>query len=143
MKNTEPKKNILVLHGPNMNLVGLKFKGGKNRITIDKINQCLRKEAQKIKSQLKIIQTNDEGAAVTVLQKQRNKISGIILFPGPWQKSAHVLKNTLDLLQVPYITVSTGEKADILSGIANIKETDLLKSCKIALVNLAGSKYFK
>ena len=126
-----------------MNLVGLKFKGGKNRITIDKINQCLRKEAQKIKSQLKIIQTNDEGAAVTVLQKQRNKISGIILFPGPWQKSAHALKDTLEILQIPYVTISTGEEVALLSGINNIKKIDLLKSCKDALTSLTVSAQFE
>ena len=136
MKNTEPTKYLLVIHGPNMNLLSLMTAGKEKRITLDKINKCLRNEAQKIKQKLKIIHTNEESTAVTLLQRRRNKISGIILFPGPWQKSAHVLKDTLDLLQIPYVTVSTGEEVEILSGIDNIKETDLMKGCKIALETL-------
>ena len=139
MKNTEPQNRILIIHGPNMNLIGQKAINEGTNITLDKINKCLQKEAKNIDHKLKIIQTNDESIAVTALQRQRNKISGIIIFPGPWQKSAHVLKDTLEILQIPYTTISTGEEVGILTGINNIKETDLLKSCIIAMTALKES----
>ena len=129
---------ILVIHGPNMNIIGFKFREDKSRITLDKINRCLQKEANKLKQDLKIIQTNEEGKAVTILQRQRKKISGILLFPGPWQKSGHVLNDTLEILSIPYVTISLGEKTEVLRGINNIRETDLLKACKTALVSLSG-----
>ena len=138
MKATTQTKSILILQGPNMNLVSLTPAAEENRITLDKINKCLRKEAQIIQQPLKTIQTNSESIAVTVLQRQRNKILGIIIFPGPWQQSGFVLKHTLELLKIPYITISTGEDVSILQGIDNI-EGDILKACKTALKRLTQS----
>ena len=133
------KNKILVIHGPNMNLIGHRYKRNKSRITLDKINRCLRNEANKLKQELKIIQTNEEGKAATTLQRQRNKICGILLFPGPWQQSGYVLKDTLELLSIPFITISLGEEADVLRGIDNILKEDIYKACEIALGHLAGS----
>ena len=123
----------MVIHGPNMNLLGLRTMKTKARITLDKLNRHLRKVATDKGLQLVIFQTNDESKAVNKLQKQRNKIRGILLFPGPWQKSGHTIKDTLEILSIPYITVSLGEKEDVLNGIKNIEETDIYKSAEKAL----------
>ena len=139
MINKDQKFKILVIHGPNMNLIGHRYKKNKSRVTLDKINRYLRKEAIKLKQELIIIQTNDEGRAVTILQRKRNKIHGILLFPGPWQQSGYVLKDTLELLSIPFITISLGEEADVLRGIDNILKEDIYKACEIALGHLAGS----
>ena len=139
MIKKDQKNKILVIHGPNMNLIGHRYKRNKSRITLDKINRCLRKEAIKLKQEIRMIQTNDEGDAVTILQRQRNKICGILLFPGAWQKSGFVLKDTLELLSIPFITISLGEEEDVLQGIDNILEEDIYKACEIALGHLAGS----
>ena len=139
MINKDQKFKILVIHGPNMNLIGHRYKRNKSSVTLDKINRSLRNEASKLKQELKIIQTNDEGRAVTILQRQRNKICGILLFPGAWQKSGFVLKDTLELLSIPFITISLGEDADVLQGIDNILEEDIYKACEIALGRLIDS----
>mgnify|MGYP001215141863 CR=1 FL=1 len=139
MINKDQKFKILVIHGPNMNLIGHRYKKNKSRVTLDKINRYLRKEAIKLKQELIIVQTNDEGRAVTILQRKRNKIHGILLFPGPWQQSGYVLKDTLELLAIPYVTVSVGEKVEVLDGIENVREKDLLKACKTSLTILSLS----
>ena len=131
------KHKILVIHGPNMNLLGLRTKGDGGRITLDKLNRHLRKTAKKTGLTLTIIQTNDEGRAVNHLQGQRKKIKGILLFPGPWQKSGHVIKETLDILSTPCITVSLGEKKDIFKKMKNIEEANIYKSSEKALTELA------
>ena len=139
MINKDQKFKILVIHGPNMNLIGHRYKKNKSRVTLDKINRYLRKEAIKLKQELIIVQTNDEGRAVTILQRKRNKIHGILLFPGPWQQSGYVLKDTLELLSIPFITISLGEEADVLRGIDNILKEDIYKACEIALGHFVGS----
>ena len=131
------KHKILVIHGPNMNLLGLKTRGDGGRITLDKLNRHLRKIARKTGLSLTIIQTNDESRAVNHLQAQRKKIKGILLFPGPWQKSGHVIKETLEILSTPCITVSQWEKKDVLKGIKNIEETNIYKSSDKALTKLS------
>ena len=131
-------KKILIIQGPNMNLLGHRFKDTKTKITLDKLNAHLRKTANKHKIKLVIIQTNDESKAVRVLQRQRNKICSTLIFPGPWQQSGFVLKDTMELLKIPYITISSGEEATLLKGIDNI-EGDILQACETAIKQLAQS----
>ena len=131
------KHKILVIHGPNMNLLGLRTREDGGRITLDKLNRHLRKAAIKTLLSLTIIQTNDEIRAVNHLQRSRKKIRGILMFPGPWQKSGHVIKETLEILSTPCITVSQGEEIDVLKGIKNIEEANIYKSSEKALTELA------
>ncbi len=131
-------RKILIIQGPNMNLLGYRFKDTKTKITLDKLNAHLQKTAKKHKIKLVIIQTNDESKAVTTLQRQRNKICSILLFPGPWQQSGFVLKDTMELLKIPYITISSGEEVTLLKGIDNI-EGDILQACETAIERLLQS----
>ena len=131
-------KKILIIQGPNMNLLGYRFKDTKTKITLDKLNAHLRKTAKKHKINLIIIQTNDESKAATILQRQRNKICSTVLFPGPWQQSGFVLKDTMELLKIPYITISSGEDVTLLKGIDNI-EGDILQACETAIKRLSQS----
>ena len=136
MKNKTPSKPILVIHGPNMNLISHRSIAVKKRLTLDKINKRLRKEAKTAGYDLRVIQTNSEAQAATKIHRLRNKISGIIIFPGPWQKTAHIIKDALEILQTPFVTISTGEKANILKGTSNIQNKDLLIGCQIAVERL-------
>ena len=135
MTQQDKHKKILIIQGPNMNLLGHRFKDTKTKITLEKLNTHLRKTAKKHEIKLVIIQTNDESKAVTTLQRQRNKICSILLFPGPWQQSGFVLKDTMELLKIPYITISSGEDVTLLKGIDNIGG-DILKACETALKQL-------
>ena len=130
-------KHILIIHGPNMNLLGHRNIEANPNITLDKLNRNLRKVAKSLDMKVKIIQTNDETKAATTIQRQRNKTNGILFFPGPWQKSGYVLQDTLKLLSIPFVTISVGEKADILQGSRNIYETDLYKASETALTHLS------
>ena len=130
-------KHVLIIHGPNMNLLGYRKIEANPNITLDKLNRNLRKVAKSLDMKVKIIQTNDETKAATTMQRQRNKINGILFFPGPWQKSGHVLQDTLKLLSIPFVTISVGEQAEVLQGSYNIYETDLYKASEMALTHLS------
>ena len=143
MKIISAERKILVIHGPNMNLLGFRKRGEKKKITLDKLNCHLREMAKEKKLSLIILQTNDEIKAVNQLQKRRKKIKGILLFPGPWQKSGYVIKDTLDILSIPYTTVSLGEKAEVLKGEINIKKKDIFESTETALTALTEHIQFK
>ena len=122
-----------------MNLLGLKLKDTKT--TLGKLNAHLKKTARKHKIKLVIMQTNDEIKAATTLQRQRNKICSTLLFPGPWQQSGFVLKDTMELLKIPFITVSLGEEVTLLKGLDNI-EGDILQACETAIERLTQSTQF-
>ena len=122
-----------------MNLLGHRTIEASPNITLDKLNKNLRKVASRLELKLKIVQTNDEARAVTIVQRQRNKFCGLLLFPGPWQKSAYTLQDTLELLSIPFVTISLGEKVEVLQGLKNIEKEDLYKASESALVHLSDS----
>ena len=138
MTQQDKQQKILIIQGPNMNFLGHRLKETKTKITLDKLNAHLQKTAKKHEIKLIIIQTNDESKATTTLQRERNKICGTLLFPGPWQQSGFVLKDTMELLKIPYITISLGEDVTLLKGIDNI-EGDILQACETAIEQLSQS----
>ena len=93
---------ILIIHGPNLNLLGLwSSKNDSNRLTLDKVNQGIRKYIRGKDIETKILQSNSEDKIVSSIQKNRNKIDGIIITPGPLQKSGYILNDLLELLETP------------------------------------------
>jgi len=131
------RRQILILHGPNMNLIGLKSAQGGRRITLDKINRSLRIKARQLNLDLKILQSNEEGKAVTFLQSNGKTASGILIFPGPWQVGGFALQDTLALLTIPFITVSSREEAGLLLGFENIIGVDFIAAGEKGLQFLA------
>ena len=121
---------ILIVHGPNMNLFGIRSsKEGKN-ITLDKINRSIRQYIRNKKIDIKIIQTHKESKIVSYLHSNRNHFDGIILTPGPWQNSGYILQDTLNILELNYVVIQTikDEKINLLPGSNNIFNDDIYKS---------------
>lgn len=132
MKKQKNKK-ILVLQGPNINLIGIKSSYDREKNNLSQINRYFKKIANTVNIDLAIFQTNEESRAINIIQKSRNKINGIIIIPGPWQKSAHCLSDTLDILRIPFVTISTGEKALVLQGKENYNNTNFKKNIESAI----------
>jgi len=92
---------ILVLYGPNLNLLGWVSRGKGTRLTLDKINRRLRREARALEVELKIYQEQSETRASILLQRRRNRIDAILLVPGIWARSGQLLRETLALAGPP------------------------------------------
>ena len=90
---------VLIIHGPNMNLLG---SFSKDRLTLDKLNRSIRQFARSKNIEVKIFQTHNEAKYVTLLQRSRNKVDGLILNLGPWHSESHLIENTLSLIKLPY-----------------------------------------
>tara|TARA_B110000263_G_C15100843_1_gene415244 strand:- start:7 stop:408 length:402 start_codon:yes stop_codon:yes gene_type:complete len=91
---------LLILHGPNMNLFGVRSSKKGDNITLDKINRHIRKFIRNKDIEIKIMQTHSESKAVGYLHRNRKAFDGLILTPGPWQYSGYILKDTLDLIEL-------------------------------------------
>ena len=99
---------VLVIHGPNMNLLG---SFSKNRLTLDKLNRSIRKLARAKDFEYKIFQTHDEARVITLLQRNRNKVDGIIINLGPWHMSSSIIKDTLSIIKTPYLIVEQSDQS--------------------------------
>ena len=74
-------KKILVIHGPNLNLLGKREPGIYGTTTLKQINTGLLKLAKKNKVSLKIIQSNVEGEIVNAIGKNKTRFDGILINP--------------------------------------------------------------
>lgn len=92
---------ILVIEGPNLNLMGWLSRLEGTRLTLDKLNREMRRTARESDVELKIYQTQSEAEASKILQRQRKKANGVLLIPGIWAETGHLLRETLAITQLP------------------------------------------
>ena len=126
---------ILIIHGPNLNLLGLWSVKKGSLVTLDKVNKHIRKYVRNKNIDIKIMQTHEENKAVSYIQNNRKKIDGIILVPGVWQYNAYTLSELLDLVQIPFITIIYKEKdyVKLLNGKDNITNENLYTAFENAI----------
>ena len=91
----------LVIFGPNLNLTGFLSQGDKQRLTLEKMYTALRKTSSISSVDLKIYQLQSEAAATNLIARQRNKVDAIVLIPGIWAKTGHLLLETLEMIGLP------------------------------------------
>jgi 3-dehydroquinate dehydratase len=121
---------ILILQGPNLNMLGWISRQTDTRLTIDKLNRALRHMARELGVELKICQTQSEVEASRIVQRQRNKVAGVLLMPGIWASSGQLLQETLAIAELPLavfhlVTESgpwSGNRSSIFKDLAHIEE---------------------
>ena len=96
---------ILIIHGPNMNLLGLKSARQGINTTLDKINRHIRKFVRDKDIELKIVQSHNENKIVSYLHRNRNKFDGVILTPGVWTNTGYLLEETLLLINLKFSSI--------------------------------------
>ena len=125
---------LLILHGPNMNLFGIRSAKNKQTITLDKINRYIRRFIRDKNLEIKIIQTHSEAKAVSYIQNNRKKFNGIIITPGPWDNSAYTLLDLLQLINISYTIINIENKKNILfKDSKTIYNADIFKSFEEAI----------
>tara|TARA_B100000902_G_C27127157_1_gene821728 strand:- start:99 stop:521 length:423 start_codon:yes stop_codon:yes gene_type:complete len=92
--------NILVIHGPNLNLIGLQSSKNKHSLTLDKLNKELKLHARQHGLTLKIYQTHKEFQALNILQRNRNWATGLLMIPTSWARNNFTLLETIRLINI-------------------------------------------
>ena len=95
--------NILVLHGPNLNLIGSISAHIGQQITLDKINTGLRRHVRNSEINLKIMQTHKIFQAINFIQRNRNWADGMLFAPMAWAKYEYSIVETLQIADIPTI----------------------------------------
>jgi 3-dehydroquinate dehydratase-2 len=89
-------RKILVIHGPNLNLLGTREPGIYGRLTLAKINQMLKAEAKKSKVSLVIKQSNHEGQIVDLIGRaKKNKFQGILINPAAYTHTSVAVRDAI------------------------------------------------
>ena len=89
-------KKILVIHGPNLNLLGTREPAVYGRVTLVKINQMLKAQAKKDKVVLVIKQSNHEGEIVDLIGNAgKNKFQGILINPAAYTHTSVAVRDAI------------------------------------------------
>lgn len=94
---------ILVLHGPNLNLLGTRQPEVYGRMTLDDINQALTKFAAKQNVELRIQQSNHEGDLIDAIHVARNWADGILFNPGAFTHYSYALRDAIASVELPTV----------------------------------------
>lgn len=98
-------QTILVLHGPNMNLLGQREPDIYGSTTIIEIDERLTQEGQKLDLEVRSFQSNHEGELIGALQEARSWAAGVIFNPGGYTHTSVALRDTISAINIPVIEV--------------------------------------
>jgi len=96
---------ILVLHGPNLNLLGTREPGVYGSVTLEEINIRLSGLAAELGCKLEIFQSNSEGSLVDRIQAAAVDVSGILINPAAYTHTSVAIRDALTAVGVPTVEV--------------------------------------
>jgi 3-dehydroquinate dehydratase-2 len=97
--------NILVLHGPNLNLLGVREPDVYGRVTLDDIDRRLRDIAAARGAELRIVQSNHEGGLIDAIYAARAWADGILINPGGYTHTGVALRDAISAVTLPCVEV--------------------------------------
>ncbi len=96
---------ILVIHGPNLNLLGKREPEIYGKVTIEGINKKLNEAAKKKKVALEIFQSNHEGEIVDKIGKAKNKYSALLINPAAYTHTSVAIRDAISATNIPAVEV--------------------------------------
>ena len=96
---------ILVLHGPNLNLLGMREPEVYGNLTLDEINHRLVTLGRELKIEVQCAQSNHEGGLIDAMQEARTWAQGVILNAGGYTHTLVALRDAIAAIEIPVVEV--------------------------------------
>ena len=98
-------QKILVIHGPNLNLLGQREPGVYGTVTIDDINDGMKKLAKEKGVELAIFQSDHEGHIVERIGKAKGNFDAIIINPAAYTHTSIAIRDAISAVSIPTVEV--------------------------------------
>jgi len=98
-------KQILLLHGPNLNLLGTREPEVYGKMTLDEINALVAKHAKQYNADMRAEQSNHEGALIDILHVARNWADGVVFNPGAYTHTSIALRDAISGISLPVVEI--------------------------------------
>ena len=96
---------ILILHGPNLNLLGTREPEVYGSMTHDDINKKITELGKELGVEIKCAQSNHEGVLIDALQDARTWANGVVFNPGGYTHTSVALRDAISAIVIPVIEV--------------------------------------
>ena len=100
-----PQYRVLILHGPNLNLLGLREPEIYGSLTLDRINDLLQKEGKRLQVEISCLQSNHEGVLIDAIHQAKDKYQGIIINAGAYTHTSVAIRDALAGVQISTVEV--------------------------------------
>ncbi len=97
--------SYLILHGPNLNLLGVREPGVYGSLTLEEIDARLRDLAGELGVQVRCVQSNHEGALIDALHDARSWAAGVVFNPGGYTHTSVALRDAVSAIGIPVVEV--------------------------------------
>jgi 3-dehydroquinate dehydratase-2 len=98
-------KHILIIHGPNLNLLGRREKDIYGHSSLDDINRQLASLADELKVSVSFFQSNSEGDLVTAIQNALGTYDALVINPGAYTHTSIALRDAIAGTELPAVEV--------------------------------------
>tara|TARA_B100000579_G_C22286211_1_gene600563 strand:+ start:28 stop:468 length:441 start_codon:yes stop_codon:yes gene_type:complete len=98
-------KKILIINGPNLNLLGEREESKYGKITLEEVEKNCKSHAKLINFEIEFIQSNIEGEIVTIIQKAKGIFDGIIINAAGYTHTSVAILDALLAIKLPTIEV--------------------------------------
>ena len=95
--------NIIIINGPNLNLLGEREQSQYGTITFEKLKKNCLEKSKKLGINLEFTQSNIEGEIVTIIQEAKDKFDGIIINAAGFTHTSVAIRDALDIFKKPII----------------------------------------
>ena len=99
------KRKILVLHGPNLNLLGKRQPEIYGRLTLEQINRKIRSLAKELEVEVEIRQSNSEGEMIGWIQEAPQRFGALVINAAAYTHSSVALRDALTAVGIPAVEV--------------------------------------
>jgi len=98
-------KHILVIHGPNLNLLGRREIDIYGKVTLAEINEAIKQKARKLDCQVKIKQSNSEGEMVSFIGEAKDWTDALIINPAAYTHTSVAIRDAILAVGIPAVEV--------------------------------------